>query len=613
MLKKAAFGFVFIWLASVFPAASQPQNLVLFVPDGLRAASVTLANAPTFARVRAQGVDFANSHSLFPTFTTGNASAIATGHYLGDTGDYGNSIYTGFPVVSANGIFTPFIQSNRVLAELNQHFAGNFLNERSLIAAARAAGYQTAVLGKAGPVGIFDITELGGKTTIFVDDGTGRRDGIELSPALVDALKRAGLPLETPERIARGAQVTEPNAVQQNYLRDVVTKVLLPRFKEAGKPFILVYWSLDPDGTQHAQTDSIDKLVPGINGPTSLAAVRNADENLGAILAKLKELGLESTTNVFVTADHGFTVISKESKTSAAAKLSYPGVPAGQLPPGFLAIDLAEALGLPLFEPFAAGPRLEYKEGKYPRRANAFVGNNPEKPNVVIAANGGADLIYLPQSNARELAPRVVKALLAQDYVSGIFVDPALGDIGGTLPLNTVGLKGAALTPTPSIVVSFRSFSTGCSKPLHCTAAVADTLLKQGQGMHGTLSRADTQNFMAAMGPAFKRGYRDRAPVSNADVAPTLARVMALELPAKGSLRGRVIEEALVNGKAVRVTRKSVVSAPGDGGLRTVLNLQFVGETPYFDAGGFVGRTVGLQPPSKKEIDAAAPQQTTAR
>jgi arylsulfatase A-like enzyme len=611
-LVLAVVGFA---LALAAPALAQQQpNLILFVADGLRASSVTPQNSPTFARLRAFGVDFVNSHALFPTFTTANASAIATGHYLGDTGDFGNSIYTGFPVVNANGIFTPFIQSNAVLAELNQHYAGNFLNERSLIAAARAAGYQTAVLGKTGAVGIFDVTELNGKTTIFFDDGTGRRDGIELTSDLVDALNRLGLPLQTPERVARGAQVTETNAIQQNYLRDVTTKVLLPRFKETGKPFILVYWSLDPDGTQHAQTDSIDKLVPGINGPTSLAAVRNADENLGAILAKLKELGLDSTTNVLVTADHGFTTISKESATSTAAKFTYPSIPAGQLPPGFVAIDLAEALSLPLHEPFAAGPRVDYKEGKHPRRANGFIGNNPAKPDVVIAANGGADLIYLPQANAKEFAPRVVNALLAQDYVSGIFVNPDLGAIAGTLPLNAVGLKGSALTPTPSIVVSFRSFGTGCAKPVSCTAAIADTLLRQGQGMHGTLSRADTKIFLAAIGPAFKRSYRSLVPVSNADIAPTLARVMGLELPSKGGLRGRVISEALSGGKSVRATRKSIVSAPGDGGLRTVLNLQYVGDTPYFDAGGFIGRTVGLKPPSKREIDAAMPrQQTTAR
>jgi len=63
---------------------------------------VSPERTPTFAKVRDTGVNFANSHSLFPTVTTANASAIATGHYLGDTGDYSNNIFVGFPVKAAN-------------------------------------------------------------------------------------------------------------------------------------------------------------------------------------------------------------------------------------------------------------------------------------------------------------------------------------------------------------------------------------------------------------------------------------------------------------------------------------------------------------------------------
>src|SRR5258705_496374 len=81
-------------LASPLSAHAQ-QNIIVFVADGLRAAAVSPERAPTFARVRDAGVNFANTHSLFPTVTTANGSAIATGHYLGDTGDFGNSIYSG--------------------------------------------------------------------------------------------------------------------------------------------------------------------------------------------------------------------------------------------------------------------------------------------------------------------------------------------------------------------------------------------------------------------------------------------------------------------------------------------------------------------------------------
>ena len=80
------------------PTRVHARNIVIFVFDGLRAGSVNAVDSPTMFWIRNHGVSFANSHSLFPTFTTANASAIATGHYLGDTGDYSNQIYIGRPV-----------------------------------------------------------------------------------------------------------------------------------------------------------------------------------------------------------------------------------------------------------------------------------------------------------------------------------------------------------------------------------------------------------------------------------------------------------------------------------------------------------------------------------
>jgi hypothetical protein len=78
-----------------------------------------------------------------------------------------------------------------------------------------------------------------------------------------------------------------------------------------------------------------------------------------------------------------------------------------------------------------------------------------------------------------------------------------------------VALEGSAVTPTPSIVMSFRSFSVGCADPTACGVEVADTPLQQGQGISGSFSRADTRSVMAAAGPDFRQGYDDAAPVSN--------------------------------------------------------------------------------------------------
>ena len=75
-------------------------------------------------------MDFTNSHSLYPTVTTVNASAIATGHYIGDTGDFGNTLYTGTPMSALNGApIVGFLENDTVLDEMNQKFGGNYLDE----------------------------------------------------------------------------------------------------------------------------------------------------------------------------------------------------------------------------------------------------------------------------------------------------------------------------------------------------------------------------------------------------------------------------------------------------------------------------------------------------
>jgi arylsulfatase A-like enzyme len=383
-----------------------------------------------------------------------------------------------------------------------------------------------------------------------------------------------------------------PNTAQQAYFADVATKVVLPMFKARNKPFVLVFWSRDPDGSQHNQGDSLNTITPGINGPTSLASIKNADNNLAQLRKALDELGLSASTNIIVSADHGFSTISKESKTSPSTKGSYDDTPAGQLPMGFVALDLAKALDLPLFDPNNKNARLS--ENMRPKAGNGVLGNDPSKPDVVVATNGGSDLIYLP-NNDRELAGRIVKALLEQDYVSGLFVHDDLGRFPGTLPLSAINLRGKAVTPHPAIAVNFRSWSSGCEEPLNCSVEIADTVLRQGQGMHGTFSRGDTMNFMAAIGPDFKAGYVDELPVSNADVGATAAQLLGLSPQPKGDLIGRVMTEATPNGATPRGAADSISSEPSANGLKTVLKFQTVGTQRYFDTAGFPGRTLGLE------------------
>src|SRR5258708_35476802 len=202
MLRGSIFGIILgglVWTGAAC-AAEGPHNVVLFVADGLRGRIVSPETAPALPARRDEGVWFRNSHSLFPTFTTANASAMATGHYLGDTGDFSNGIFAGFKLASAKGSVVPFVENDAVLNELNDHYGGNWLHEVTLLAAARKAGFSTAALGKLGPTLIFDLSDRTNSPTVVFDDGTGTDNGVPLAPEIVEALKAAGLPIATPSR-----------------------------------------------------------------------------------------------------------------------------------------------------------------------------------------------------------------------------------------------------------------------------------------------------------------------------------------------------------------------------------------------------------------------------
>jgi len=482
-----------------------------------------------------------------------------------------------------------------------------------VLAAAQVRGFSTAVIGKLGPALIQDVrqsTRLG-DGTIVIDDNTNKAagQGILVPDDLLAAIRAAGLPDEALSRAdnADGGDVNTrgthfANEHQQGWFAQVAARVLIPRFKAANKPFVLVYWSRDPDGSQHGQGDSFQSLTPGINGSTSRAAIRNADRDLATLLEALRSNGLDATTDVIVTADHGFATVARESKTSPSLASPHEGTRLGDLPFGFLALDLARALKLPLYLPAAmvkpetAEPLDIDKVG--PPNGDALLGADPTAPEVMIAANSGTDAIYLPGANAQSLAPRIVAALQAQDYVAGVFVRDDLGPIPGALRFSDIGFTGPGRFPSPAMMVTLRTFVVpGCAGGERlCTAVVADGGYQTGQGTHGSLSRAETHNFMAAAGPSFKAGYVDPAPVGNADLGITMARLLGLDLKPRGRLTGRYLSEAMVGGAETPFTQRTLRSAPGVDGLVMTLNTQGVGARTYLDVGGYPGRVVGLRP-----------------
>jgi hypothetical protein len=647
-----------IGIAQQSHADAAKRNVIIFVADGLRHDSVNEKDTPAMWLVRTQGVHFENSYSLFPTLTTANASVIATGHRLGDTGDFSNGIYIGRPIFGTGnfdhgpGGIAPFLENDEVLADLDSDHGGNFLNETTLLQAARQKSFNTAAIGKIGPTAIQDVAAISPQgerfpvpPTIIIDDATAYKPwdpvtkqpkSIPLPEELVARLVKLGLPLDAPSRNngypdssaynngnAGNAQTPGTllaNDVQQQWMVDVTTKAVLPMFAESSKPFVMVFWSRDPDATQHNQGDSHQQLVPGINGPTSKLAIQNADHSLAQILQWLdRHPEVKATTDIFVTSDHGFATVSRReldrtgtpTDSKASQHLYYDGAGhpdtlKGYLPQGFLAIDLAAALYTRLWDPDSpapAGSRTPYQEvhlaldelykplerWEHPRFGNGLIGNAVYKADgsdatAIVVANGGSDLIYISDKKP-ETAKQIVDKLLKFDYVNNIFVDDQYGKVPGTLPLSSIDLVGSAVMPRPAIVVGFKTFYLNPGDLMQ-GVQVSDTNLQEGQGNHGGFGRECTWNNMAAIGPDFKKHAVDPAPVSNADIVPTLAKIIGIDMPSKGKLQGRVIGEALKdNPDAVAPATKWEASEPAPGNsLRTVLFLQEYGGQKYFQS-----------------------------
>jgi hypothetical protein len=638
-----ALGFAVVFAVQHTPA--KPRNIIIFVADGLRAGSVNPADTPALWRVRTEGVNFANSHAVYPTLTMPNASAIATGHSPGDTGQFGNNIFPGFAIFDTGnfgrpaGTLVPTVEDDRVLGDLDDHFDGNYLQEEPLLSLARAKGYNTAAVGKLGPTAIQDLPELAPENgrfrqpaTIILDPATGTDEGVPLTSETVEMLKAARLAPRPPARNQPAGNNTTPgtlsaNVVHQQWLVDALTNAILPRFASSGKPFAVVFWSGDPDQTQHAQGDSLNRLVPGINGPTSKAAVRNADNNLKQILEFLdRDRALAENTDVFVTADHGFSTVSRHEidahgtmTASYSATFVYRGangrqdVNDGFFPPGALAIDLAHALNLPLYDPDsqimdASGNNVYQPVDPMIRQQTASVRQRPALGNGAIGGTGRikpsdavaivtSGAVYVPGNN-RDVVVKIVRFLTGQDYVGGMFVDGRFGDIPGTLPLTALNMAGAARIPSPAVVVNSKSFATDPNNPLMTAVIVGGFPQQEGQGSHGPLNRANSFNNMAAIGPDFKKGFVDPAPVSNADVAPTLTSLIGLKISGIGSLRGRVIREALTGGPASASYEKKILRSKEAAGRATILVYQAAGGERYLDEACFqpAAASSGAQP-----------------
>src|SRR5260370_10687876 len=195
---------IFIGLASLvlFGAAPLPAEdlagahhgrgriMILMIWDGLRPDLVTQRDTPNLFRMAREGVRFDRHHSIFPTLTMVNATALATGAPPGINGLEGNVFYlagesvpapsvvadgpqaastepgTSQPVsASATSTISKMTKGQmvsaegpRALVDLNgpTGFKGRLIGLDTIAQEVARGGGYIAVIGKQGPTAVFD-------------------------------------------------------------------------------------------------------------------------------------------------------------------------------------------------------------------------------------------------------------------------------------------------------------------------------------------------------------------------------------------------------------------------------------------------------------------------
>ena len=280
---RAALGAIVLLGASHAYAGNAVLNLVL-VLDGVRPDAISADDTPNLWRLRQEGVNFVNSHSVFPTVTRVNATAIATGMYPEHNGIFGNTMFV--RAVDANHAFGN--DDHRNLLRLDAATGGRMVLAKSLAEMLAGRGRTLAVV-HSGTTGSALLGNPRAPQGVGVLINAWWEPGVRV--AFPDPVNAAILSRFMPAPAAGGAKDSFVERV--NWTERVLRDYVLPELR----PAVIVNWLTEPDHTQHA-------FGPG--SPQARAAIRNDDREVGLLLDRLRELGLADKTNIFVVSDHGF-------------------------------------------------------------------------------------------------------------------------------------------------------------------------------------------------------------------------------------------------------------------------------------------------------------------
>src|SRR5271156_3780167 len=145
--------------AQDWPGAHRGRGriVVLMVWDGLRPDLVTQRDTPNLFRLAREGVRFDKHHSVFPTLTMVNATALATGAPPGVNGLEGNNFYLPPSAEAPKGQMVS-AEGPKAILNLNgsNQFKGRLIGLDTIAQEVAREGGYVGVIGKQGPTSVFD-------------------------------------------------------------------------------------------------------------------------------------------------------------------------------------------------------------------------------------------------------------------------------------------------------------------------------------------------------------------------------------------------------------------------------------------------------------------------
>ena len=468
---------------------SSARLILIVVVDGLRPDSINPEDTPTLYRLRQEGVNYINSHSVFPTVTRVNAAAISTGHYPDANGLVSNSMFV--PAVNPNRAFET--SDYRQLLKMRDVTEGRLLFMPSMAEHLNAHSIRFAAVSS-GSTG----------SALLLNHRAPEGVGV-LVNGNFDPGKRVAYPDEVSKAILAhfGPAPREENSAGVDWADRVLREYVLPELK----PDVLIDWQTEPDGAQHRY---------GTGSEEARKALANSDRNLGLTLARLQELGLGDKTDVIVLSDHGFSL--HNFRADATRALIDAGLKSSPDSDDVVLASNGQSVLV----------HVKRRDAQRIRRIVRF-----------LQTQDWVDVIFTDKLRPTPSGRR---------FIGGPKPVDELGWVSGTFSLQLIKQVNFHRGPDILFTLPWSSATNSFGVPgKHYVngSGNAGALTGAASG-HGGLSPWLVRNTLMLWGPDFKRGVTIRMAAGNVDIAPT---VLVLKAQAAGeSLGGRVLREAFRDG-----------------------------------------------------------------